>query len=98
MNQKWTARCREGRSFASRDASAVRLKLALLIVKCLYFSLKSFIGIGLGAGAYVLSRCAVSIFAFPCDLRELWSSTDLTDRLWGAGKVAVITAGLQGAM
>lgn len=33
----------------------------MLTVKCLYFSLKSFIGIGLGAGAYVLSRCAVSI-------------------------------------
>lgn len=42
----------------------LQLKLALLIVKCLYFSLKSFIGIGLGAGAYVLSRCAVSISSF----------------------------------
>lgn len=61
----------------------------MLIVKCLYFSLKSFIGIGLGAGAYVLSRCAVSISAFPCDLYELCSSTDQTDHLWGTGKVAV---------
>lgn len=62
--------------------------LALLIGKCLYFSLKSFIGIGLGAGAYILSRCAVSISSFPCDFYELWSSSAQTDHLWGRGKVA----------
>lgn len=55
---------RGGEKLCLLGCFSCELRSALLMVKCLYFSLKSFIGIGLGAGAYVLSRCAVSISSF----------------------------------